>query len=135
MYPGKGTVVLIRPAQTFYERIKLGLAYACIALTILSALAIPKLLGVAIDEALTAGLRSEQLRIAALILAASVVRGLSGFGQNYVLESVAQHAEHDVRRDLFSKLMSLSFGFHDRHRTVVKGGVKTYQRGGAKLYH
>ena len=22
MYPGKGTVVLIRPAQTFYERIK-----------------------------------------------------------------------------------------------------------------
>ncbi len=23
MYPGKGTVVLIRPAQTFYERIKL----------------------------------------------------------------------------------------------------------------
>ena len=25
MYPGKGTVVLIRPAQTFYERIKFGL--------------------------------------------------------------------------------------------------------------
>ena len=24
MYPGKGTVVLIRPAQTFYERIKLA---------------------------------------------------------------------------------------------------------------
>ena len=24
MYPGKGTVVLIRPAQTFYERIKVG---------------------------------------------------------------------------------------------------------------
>ena len=24
MYPGKGTVVLIRPAQTFYERIKIG---------------------------------------------------------------------------------------------------------------
>ena len=24
MYPGKGTVVLIRPAQTFYERINLG---------------------------------------------------------------------------------------------------------------
>ena len=23
MYPGKGTVVLIRPAQTFYERIKI----------------------------------------------------------------------------------------------------------------
>ena len=23
LYPGKGTVVLIRPAQTFYERIKL----------------------------------------------------------------------------------------------------------------
>ena len=23
MYPGKGTVVLIRPARTFYERIKL----------------------------------------------------------------------------------------------------------------
>ena len=25
MYPGKGTVVLIRPAQTFYERINLGM--------------------------------------------------------------------------------------------------------------
>ena len=25
MYPGKGTVVLIRPAQTFYERINHGL--------------------------------------------------------------------------------------------------------------
>ena len=27
MYPGKGTVVLIRPAQTFYERIKLRVAF------------------------------------------------------------------------------------------------------------
>ena len=26
MYPGKGTVVLIRPAQTFYERIKVTAA-------------------------------------------------------------------------------------------------------------
>ena len=32
MYPGKGTVVLIRPAQTFYERIKLrGLSIRAIA--------------------------------------------------------------------------------------------------------
>ena len=28
MYPGKGTVVLIRPAQTFYERIKHGIKFA-----------------------------------------------------------------------------------------------------------
>ncbi len=27
MYPGKGTVVLIRPAQTFYERINLESSY------------------------------------------------------------------------------------------------------------
>ena len=27
MYPGKGTVVLIRPAQTFYERIILSIDY------------------------------------------------------------------------------------------------------------
>ena len=42
MYPGKGTVVLIRPEQTFYERIMLAGVYSTYSKWINKEIEIPK---------------------------------------------------------------------------------------------
>ena len=84
---------------------------------VLFAMVIPRLLGSAIDQALTSGLRSQLLLMAGGIVFLSVLRGIFGYAQNYLAESVSQLAVYDLRNDFFRKLQSLSFGFHDSQRT------------------
>ena len=84
----------------------------------LSMMAIPALLGSAINAALESGLRSHQLLVlSGAILLVSVLRGAFSYGQTYLGEAVSQRAAYDLRNDIFRKLQSLSFGFHDRQQT------------------
>ena len=83
----------------------------------LSIMAIPSLLGSAIDEAVASGLRSELFRLAAAIVGVSLMRGLFSYGQSYLAEAVSQRAAFDLRNDFFRKLQGLSFGFHDKQQT------------------
>ena len=82
-----------------------------------AAMVVPWLLGTAIDSALASGVRSQLLLLAGGIIAVSLLRGLFGYGQNYLAEAVSQRAAYDLRNDFFEKLQSLSFGFHDRQQT------------------
>ena len=81
------------------------------------AIAIPWLLGTAIDEVLTPGLQSRLLTLAGAILLVSVLRGVISYFEQYLAESVSFRVATDLRNDLFRKLQSLSFGYHDRQRT------------------
>ena len=92
-------------------------AFAATSGATLLAVAIPWLLGTAIDEVLTSGVRSRLLLLAGAILLVSVLRGIFSYGQNYLGESVSLKVEADLRNDLFQKLQHLSFGYHDRQRT------------------
>ena len=83
----------------------------------LLAIAIPWLLGAAIDEVLESGLRSRLLLLAGAIFLVSVLRGIFSYGEDYLSESVSFRVSTDLRNDLFRRLQSLSFGFHDRERT------------------
>ena len=83
----------------------------------LSMMAIPALLGGAINTALESGLRSELLLLGGAILLVSALRGGFSYGQTYLGEAVSQRAAYDLRNDIFRKLQSLSFGFHDRQQT------------------
>ena len=83
----------------------------------LSMMAIPALLGSAINAALESGLRSQLLVLSGAILLVSVLRGAFSYGQTYLGEAVSQRAAYDLRNDIFRKLQSLSFGFHDRQQT------------------
>ena len=82
-----------------------------------TAMFIPRFLGLAIDRTVENGLERDLLVIAGSILAVSVLRGIFGYGQNYLSEAVAEKAAYDLRNDFFRKLQGLSFGFHDRQQT------------------
>jgi len=92
-------------------------AFFTMSAATLSGLAVPRLLGSAIDEALASGLRTELLMLGGLILLVSLMRGVFGYGQTYLSEAVSQKSAFELRNDIFRKLQSLSFGFHDREQT------------------
>ena len=101
----------------FRHKRQLAGAYVTMLGATAAAMVVPRLLGTAIDSALTSGLQSQFLLLAGGIIAVSLLRGLFGYGQNYLAEEVSQRAAYDLRNDFFEKLQSLSFGFHDRQQT------------------
>ena len=79
--------------------------------------AIPRLLGTAIDEVLSSGARSDLAILAATIVGLGLLLGVSRYIQSYLSEGVSQRAAFDIRNDFFEKLQSLSFGYHDKQQT------------------
>lgn len=78
---------------------------------------IPRILGWAIDEALNSGIERQLLWAAGLILAAAVGRSVSGYLSLLLGEAVSHKVAYDLRRDFFTKLQGLSFGFYDTQKT------------------
>ncbi len=97
------------------------LAYLAMGLSTASGLAMPFLAGSAIDQALgdaiDTGVRTKLLFLGGLILLTGAMRGIFGYAQNYLAESISQKTAFDIRNDIFTKLQNLSFGFHDRQQT------------------
>ena len=109
-------------------RYKLGLAIAvCAALgAAVFQLAIPRLLGDAVDNAL--GMLGQQavaadvargalVDVALLLLAVSILRGLFTLVHNYTGEAIGHQVAYDLRLAFYGKLQQLSFSFHDRVHT------------------
>ena len=88
-------------------------------------LAIPRLLGNAVDQAhgiLTStaapGAAGAALwTIGLTLLGASVLRGIFTLFQNYFGESVGHHVGYELRLAYYKKLQELSFSFHDHVHT------------------
>ena len=81
-------------------------------------LAIPRLLGSAIDEvAILSGDRSRLIWLALAILGASLMRGLFDFSRTYLTESLSQKVSYDLRNALYDAFQRLSFAFHDHEHT------------------
>lgn len=88
-------------------------------------LAIPRLLGNAVDEAqgiLTSGASSGAAQaqlwtIGITLLVASMLRGVFTLFQNYFGESVGHHIGYELRLQYYKKLQELSFSFHDHVHT------------------
>ena len=79
-----------------------------VAAILIANLAIPRLLGTAIDETLTRGLRSEQIQLAVVIILLSILRGFGGYFEHYVIEVISGRSAEDLRNDIFNKLLGLS---------------------------
>ena len=110
-------VLLRLTAYAWRQRVYLGGAYLAMAASTVSVMFLPILLGRAIDTALESGQSSRLLLLAGAIMLVSTMRGLFGYAQTYLSESVSQRAAFDIREDFFRKLQSLSFGFHDKQQT------------------
>ncbi|PKB84331.1 MAG: hypothetical protein BZY88_00185 [SAR202 cluster bacterium Io17-Chloro-G9] len=122
---------------TWRYNVRLVLAYVTFALSIGFALAIPWILGEAIDSLVVTqdgrispvsnirDVRVDLLGIfqtslwglAGALLAASLLRGLFDFARTYASDSLAQKVAYDMRNLMYDKLQHLSFAFHDKEHT------------------
>ena len=65
----------------------------------LTAVAVPRILGIALDETLSSGIQKNIFVLAMLMLAVSGLRALLGYAQNYLSEAVSLRAAFDIRND------------------------------------
>ena len=105
---------------------RVAIAVGATVVASLFQLAVPPLLGNAVDGALdllntenvtAASARSALMTTAALLLGASVLRGLFTLIHNYIGEAVGHMMAYDLRLAFYDKLQSLSFSFHDQVHT------------------
>ncbi|MFC2021120.1 ABC transporter ATP-binding protein, partial [Chloroflexota bacterium] len=80
-------------------------------------LVIPRMMGDAIDTALTSGERSFLFLAAAVVVGAGILRGAAEFGDRFLTESVSQKMAYDIRNAIFERLQRLSFAYHDQAQT------------------
>jgi ATP-binding cassette subfamily B protein len=112
--------------MAFRHRARMALALVATALAAAAQIAIPRLIGEAVDHAtglLGNAAASEEVARAGLanaawlLLAAAVFRGACTMAQNYMGESVGHHIAYELRGAFYAKLQRLSFRYHDRTHT------------------
>ena len=117
---------------------RLILAYVCTIAVTAFALAIPRILGTAVDEVVSSGEINQLIFLAVLILVISLLRGVAAYGQQYLGEALGQRVAYDIRNAFYERLQRLSFGFHDNQRsgdlmsraTADVEGVRMFIQGG-----
>ena len=117
LYEGEMKTLLRLMGFVKKYRLRLLLAFICMLASSAFMLVIPWLIGEAIETVLRQGERSQLLWLAAAVVGAGVLRGMSAFGNGYLSEVVSQGAAYDVRNALYDKLQRLSFAFHDQAQT------------------
>lgn len=118
---GRGRKPLMR--ITIFSMRHYWQAGAAIVSTIIAAslqLAIPRLLGRAVDEAQNVlsvaaeGAQTALFWTAMTLLAVSVARGFFTLLQNYYSESVGHYVGYELRLAFYDKVQRLSYSYHDR---------------------
>jgi ATP-binding cassette subfamily B protein len=113
----------------------------------LASLALPRLLGRAVDQAhdllLQGAAHADLARkalwlTAGLVIVATIVRGVMTMLSGYLGEYVSQRVGYDLRLQYFQQLQKLSFGFHDKVHSgdlITRGmldleGARVFIQGG-----
>ena len=119
-------------------KFRLGFAYLSVLAVTIFALAVPRLLGIAVDEVVGSGDFNQLVYLALAILATNSLRGIAAFGQQYLAESTAHMVAYDIRNAYYDHLQRLSFAFHDENRsgdlmsraTADVEGIRMFIQGG-----
>ena len=126
--------ILYSDTQILWRIILLAMkyrSYAVIAIgtTLIASLlqlAVPQLLGAAVDDALgllgtsnesASSIRESLVQTALLLLVVSILRGFFTLIHNYTGEAVGHMIAYDLRLAFYDKLQKLSFSFHDKVHT------------------
>ena len=80
-------------------------------------LLLPRLQQMAIDQGIVLGDMGTVLRLALLAIGLALVRGVFQFGQGALAARSAQGVAYDMRNDVYAKIQSLSFSYHDQVHT------------------
>jgi ATP-binding cassette subfamily B protein len=110
---------MLRLVWPYLRRYRLGLALGLgsLVVKVLTATCIPLLIGFGVDS-LTQGFRLEALlRLCALLIGLSAVKGLFQYWMRVILISISRDIEYDLRNDLFAHLVGLSPDFYSKTRT------------------
>ena len=106
---------IVKRASRYKTR--LFLAYFSILGVTAFSMLIPRILGTAIDEVLSTGVRSELFLLALAVFVANGLRGAFAYWQQYLGESIGQRVAYDLRNEFYDHLQRMSFAFHDRQQT------------------
>ena len=63
----------------------------------------------------------------------AIGRGLAGFGQQYLGQTLGQDVAYDIRNKVYDNLQSLSYAYHDKVQTgqVMSRITRTSRRSGS----
>jgi ABC-type multidrug transport system fused ATPase/permease subunit len=105
----------------------LALAFGCMIASTVFGIIIPRMLGDGIDTALQVGTSgflwwstSRETAIwlvAGTIIVASILRGFSDYGEQFLTEFISQKVSYDVRNAIYDRLQRLSFSYYDQAQT------------------
>ena len=93
------------------------LAFIALIATTAFSLAVPWMLGEAIDTVISSGERSFLILAAGVVIGASALRGIFAYVHRYLSEVVSQKTCYDIRNALYNRLQRLSFAYHDQAQT------------------
>lgn len=97
--------------------IRAVIAYICLLASTAFSIAVPRLIGAAIDTGVMGGEFSFLLFAGLAIIAVSIFRGGVSYGQNYFGQVMSQSVAYDIRNAIYEHLQRLSFAFHDKTQT------------------
>lgn len=111
--------ILIRILSIALEnKWRLVAGYVSMIFSVLATLAIPTLLGLAVDEMLSDYVNRETLVWMAVILfVLCLLRGLFDYGRIYFTDTLSQMVTYKLRNLLYDKWQNLSFAYHDQEHT------------------
>ena len=89
----------------------------CLGLATGFSLIVPWLLAWVVDVGIQGGHMNSLLLAAAAILGVSALRGLFAYGQGYLSQAISCLVAYDLRDQVYDRLQSLSFAYHDEAET------------------
>lgn len=99
-----------------HRYVAIGAVLSLIFLTAATAVT-PQIFRWGIDQGIAAKNSTVVWQSAALMVAAAIARGLFNFGQTFWSESTSQGLAYDLRNQIFTKIETLSFSYHDGAQT------------------
>ncbi|MGB3786683.1 MAG: ABC transporter ATP-binding protein [Phormidesmis sp.] len=100
----------------YYVWLSIGATVSLLLLTAANALT-PQLFRRGIDQGIAAQDLSVVLVTGSLMVGVAIARGLFNFGQSYWGEAISQGVAYRLRAQVFRKIETLSFSYHDQAQT------------------
>ena len=110
--------VLLR-VFSYMRRYRLSVVAACVCMLCIAGVSLirPQLIRTVVDVGIGENQPDVLAQSAGLLLALTAAQGLLRFGERYLSEKVSQGIAYTMRNQVYRKLQSLSFSYHDRTQT------------------
>jgi len=110
--------VLLR-VFSYMRRYRLSVVAACVCMLGIAGVRLirPQLIRTVVDVGIGENQPGVLAQSAGLLLALTAAQGLLRFGERYLSEKVSQGIAYTMRNQVYRKLQSLSFSYHDRTQT------------------